>query len=133
MKKTLLSILAALYITASGGAVVHLHYCMDKLVGWALWHNDNGRDKCSKCGMDKGAKSKGCCKDEHKLVKINKDHKNDNNSYKLNQPVKNVFSCHIISETHLLANSLFERRPQSLAPPLTCLNDTYLLNRNFRI
>lgn len=53
------------------GATIHMHFCMDKFVGWSLWHSDKDK-KCGKCGMkeEKG----GCCKDEHKQVKLKTEH-----------------------------------------------------------
>ena len=52
------------------GATIHLHFCMNEFVGWSLWHGKT--DECSKCGM-KGKKD-GCCKDEHKQVKLSTEH-----------------------------------------------------------
>ncbi len=73
MKKLIVAILAVLYLGTSSGATLHLHYCMGKLVGMDLWR-DNG-NKCGKCGMKKSAKAgKDCCKDEHKVIKLEKDH-----------------------------------------------------------
>jgi hypothetical protein len=59
-----------IYSTATWGVTVHLHYCMDELVGSSLWHNDD--DKCGKCGMTE--KKGGCCKDEHKSFQIKTEH-----------------------------------------------------------
>jgi len=53
------------------GATIHMHFCMDKFVGWSLWHSDKDK-KCGKCGMKE--KKGGCCKDEHKQVKLNTEH-----------------------------------------------------------
>lgn len=52
------------------GATVHLHYCMNKLVGWSLW--DNEEEECGRCGMKED--KTGCCKDEHKRFKLKTDH-----------------------------------------------------------
>ncbi len=61
-----------IYGVTSVGATVHLHYCMNQFVGWELSHNKED-DKCGKCGMkDKKA---GCCKDEHKQIKLSSDQK----------------------------------------------------------
>ena len=74
MKRLLVTILAILYLGTSTGATIHMHYCMGKLVDMKLWHS--GRDKCGNCGMKKSkACAKKCCKDEHKLVKLEKDHR----------------------------------------------------------
>ena len=59
-----------IYGTATMGATVHLHYCMDELVGWSLWHSDN--KECGRCGMKED--KTGCCKDEHKHFKLKADH-----------------------------------------------------------
>ena len=73
MKKFIVSILAVLYLSSSIGATVHLHYCMDKLIGWSLEHQKDNR--CSKCGMIKKQKGKACCKDEYKQLKLQNDQK----------------------------------------------------------
>ena len=53
------------------GATIHLHYCMNEFVSWSLWHGEKD-SKCSKCGMKE--KKGGCCKDEHKQVKLKTEH-----------------------------------------------------------
>lgn len=74
MKKIVVTILALLYLSASVGATVHFHYCMDKLVDWGLEHSND--KTCDQCGMEKShEKDNGCCKDEHKQVKLENDHK----------------------------------------------------------
>ena len=75
MKKLLATILAVVYLSASVGASLHLHYCMDKLVDWKLWSNGNKEDACSSCGMAKTEANNGCCKDEHKVMKLKDDHR----------------------------------------------------------
>lgn len=72
MKKLLVTILAFVYLTVSSGATINMHYCMGKLMNWDLANAP--KNKCSTCGMDKAA-HKGCCKDEHKTLKIEKDQK----------------------------------------------------------
>lgn len=57
---------------ASTGTTLHLHYCMGQLVKEGQEHKETSR--CSKCGMKKEIQAKkGCCKEEHKLVKIEKE------------------------------------------------------------
>lgn len=74
MKKFIIAILAVLYLGTTTGATVHVHYCMDKLAGWSLLHQEN--DKCGKCGMDKsGDEPNSCCKDEQQFLKNDKDQK----------------------------------------------------------
>ena len=40
-------------------------------MGWNLSNSEN--KKCGKCGMKEDASKKGCCKDEHKQLKIDAD------------------------------------------------------------
>lgn len=133
MKRFLLLILSVCYLTASSGAVVHLHYCMDKLIGWGLWENKDKADKCDKCGMAKSGKKKSCCKDENKFVKIEKDQKTTEASFKLSQPVTAVAAVNLIFNTPVYFLSSATIYTESNAPPLSALADTYLLNCNFRI
>ena len=75
MKKLVIAILSFLYISTSSGATLQMHYCMDKLVDWSIGHSDK-KNTCNNCGMEKDGKGKnGCCKDEHKQLKIEKDQK----------------------------------------------------------
>lgn len=53
------------------GATIHMHYCMNDFVGSSLWHGKKD-NKCGKCGMTE--KKGGCCKDEHKQLKLKTDH-----------------------------------------------------------
>ena len=71
LKKLVTILLLIIYTTTSIGATVHLHFCMDKFVGWNLAHNEN--EKCGKCGMKEDATKKGCCKEEQKQLKIDSD------------------------------------------------------------
>lgn len=48
---------------------------MEKFVGLELFHNNSTKDKCAKCGMKKSTTKKGCCKDETKQIKIEKEYK----------------------------------------------------------
>ena len=75
MKKTVVILLLLIYGSATMGATVHLHYCMNEFVGWSLLHSKD--DKCGKCGMSEKDKE-GCCKDEHKHFKLKADHQKSN-------------------------------------------------------
>jgi hypothetical protein len=48
---------------------------MGKLAGWSLRDSDKDK-KCGKCGMKE--KKGGCCKDEHKQVKLTSEHQKAN-------------------------------------------------------
>lgn len=131
MKKFLVAILAILYITASSGTVVHLHYCMDKLTDWGLWKDNGKTDKCSTCGMSK-SKKKGCCKEENKIIKIEKDQRVTDLSYKLSQPLTAVLISPIISLSSILPSGITENKPVSNSPPAQMQVPLYLLNCVFR-
>jgi hypothetical protein len=57
-----------IYGSATMGTTVHLHYCMNKVVGWSLV--DNQDHKCHSCGMEKMG---GCCKDSKAQIKLAAD------------------------------------------------------------
>ena len=71
MKKIVAIFFLLTYGFTSIGATVHLHYCMNKFVGASLWQSNN--NKCGKCGMTE-KNNKGCCKDEHKQIKLKTEH-----------------------------------------------------------
>jgi len=64
-----------IYSFATVGATVRVHYCMEKFVGFELFHSNSVKDKCAKCGMKKSTTKKACCKDETKQIKIEKEYK----------------------------------------------------------
>lgn len=130
MKKFIVAILAILYVSTSTGATVHLHYCMDKLVGWKLWHTDS--KKCSGCGMDKSHGTKGCCKDEHKQVKLQSDHK-ASEDFQLPQLFAEGITTAFFELPAATLPSLTEDYPISHAPPQSYSIPAYLRNRVFRI
>lgn len=85
MKKLIAIFFILIYSFATAGATIHSHYCMGEYMGSSLFHSKS--DKCSKCGM-KAAKSKGCCKDEHKFVSLKREH----NQAKASAEVPNFFA-----------------------------------------
>ena len=76
MKKCFVLILAIIYLAEASGMSFYKHYCMDRLVSWGFKKSDR---KCLQCGMvknqTKNGLCEGCCKDEHKLIKLTDDHK----------------------------------------------------------
>jgi hypothetical protein len=71
VKKIVVILLLLIYGSATMGATIHMHYCMNEFVGWSLWHGEKEKE-CGKCGMKE--KKGGCCKDEHKQVKLKTEH-----------------------------------------------------------
>lgn len=66
LKRLLAICIAVCYLCVSTGFSVDIHYCMGKFAGISL---SIPKDRCSRCGMSKNPLRKGCCKDEHRVVK----------------------------------------------------------------
>jgi len=118
MKKFIVSILSFLYITTSTGATIHFHYCMGKFVGWDLSHKPS--EKCGKCGMKIKHQSKrnGCCRDEYKQIKNEKDQKLSVVEPVLLYPVFIILSSNFQSDLlSIIPASVSENYPVSNAPP----------------
>ena len=116
MKKIVVAILAVLYLSTSMGATVQLHYCMGKLVSWSLgFVNSN---KCSKCGMEKShAEQKdGCCKDEYKQIKNDKDQKLTESAFYFNVVSLTSATSHF-EIPFIYTSSITETSPVSNSPP----------------
>ena len=128
MKKILVSILAVFYLSSSVGTIVHLHYCMDKLINWSLLKSEG--DKCNKCGMDKDG---GCCKDEEKVIKNNVDQNIAGPVVQSMQVLPTAALCAFINTSEDRFSSVIERHPICHAPPLIRAGEIYILNRVFRI
>lgn len=78
MKKLLLVIVAIAYLAASSGMVLHVHYCMGKLVTWDLNDSNTNNSSCSTSKLSpKSCKKEGCdcCKDKHTYIKLQSEHK----------------------------------------------------------
>ena len=139
MKKFIVAILAILYLATSIGATVHLHYCMDKLVAWDLGDKEDNKI-CPYCGMAKtstadehcASDSKGCCKDEQKQVRIEKDQKATENNFDFS---KILFQPITISPVYINANytATHLEYPVSNSPPRTGAIPLFVRNCVFRI
>ena len=132
MKKFIVSILAVLYLSSSIGATVHLHYCMDKLIGWNLEHSKI--DRCSICGMGKikKQKTKGCCKDEYKQFKLQNDQKAATSYQSIQLSSVAILTNFFITPSVNLP-SVAEENPLSHAPPGSEGIPLYIRNKVFRI
>lgn len=132
MKKFIISILAVLYLGLSTGATVHMHFCMGKLIGSSLWHNDK-TDLCSKCGMQKKASKNKCCKDEHKIVKIEQDQKiTIADGHLADITLVDIIHDNFIIPTTFESNPI-EESSLSNAPPLGIKTPIYIRICVFRI
>lgn len=128
MKKVLASILLVLYVTASSGIVINLHYCMNKLDSADLGITKT--QTCGKCGMEKNDAGK-CCHDELKVIKIQDDQKVNNLNYTFT-----LFKTFANHQSHLFDIASIRISDFSLSnnhsPPLS-KQDSYLVNCVFRI
>ena len=121
--------LLLIYGSATMGATIHMHYCMNELVGWSLWHGEKDKE-CGKCGMKE--KKGGCCKDEHKQVKLKTEHqKSATEQY--------IQFLDVPALTTPVTDSNFEIKPASLtfpvstAPPKIPRERLYILHCVFLI
>ncbi|MFN0081552.1 MAG: HYC_CC_PP family protein [Ferruginibacter sp.] len=124
-------LLLFVYGVTTVGASVHLHFCMNKFVGWGLTHKENST--CGKCGMKEDATKKGCCKDEHKQLKIENDQQKSTTASFVNEiispatlPAVQACNYNIASTEHTTVNY---KRP----PPLLPLQKLHILYCTYRI
>lgn len=133
MKKFIVSILAIFYLSTSMGATIHLHYCMGKLVDWGLGQTSSS--KCSNCGMEKSHNSmdQGCCKDEFKQIKNDKDQKLTDNFAQFSKIVNEVAPISFLSYSISLPVVSYKDTPNSNAPPRSSTTSLNIINCVFRI
>ena len=131
MKRFFVTILSILYLASAIGATLEIHYCMGKSMGANFVHQDN--DACRKCRMHK-SKSKGCCKDEHKIFKT-ADHQQVKASFDLAHGSAAILPAKVYQVYHLLAYDHFQApKAQANAPPdLWRSCPIYLQVRNIRV
>ena len=114
VKKFAVIVLLIFYSIGTIGATIHLHYCMNRFVGWSLWHSKES--KCSKCGMKE--KSNGCCKDEHKQIKLKSDQRNVNTKFSVD-----IIASPVLEQSYSYATitpfglSAYKGEMSSNAPP----------------
>lgn len=132
MKNLQVAILISIYLSASIGATVHLHYCMGRLVDWSLFLDKSAT--CGKCGMSRGeAKDKGCCKDEHKKLKIEIDQKMVKTATGMIPWLEVDIPCYCIEYPYNPAFSERYANPISHAPPRESGIALYIRNCVFLI
>lgn len=130
MKRILTSIIALVYFVISSGLVMSVHYCMGKISSVDLNHN---RTETCVCGMSlKETSSKGCCKTEFKMMKLEDNHKATYAFYDIQTPVILLpQSVSLFEQIDLLTTS--KVYADINGPPLLSEQDTYLFNCVFRI
>ena len=130
MKRFLVTILAIFYLAVSSGATVHLHYCMGKLRSWSL--SDKEDTNCGSCGMHK-AGHKGCCHDELKQLKFEKDQKITDPSSQF--PTFSPLASPVTFDNGavIYSSSIVINYPIAHAPPRSGAVPVFVLHCNFRI
>ena len=112
MKRIIAFIVAIVYITSTSGAVITTHYCAGKIKSVSL------NIAAKTCGC-KPSDSKGCCKTEQKLVKLNDTHKSSNVTYIFNVDDHVIVPNYIIDAAFVISNSIIIfQRSNSSPPPL---------------
>lgn len=132
LKRFVVTILTLIYLGTATGTSVNLHYCMGKLAELSLWQNES--KTCGKCGMEEADnKDNGCCKDEHKQLKVDDDHKLAASIYSwniLSAALPTMVFFHFNFTEALFTSEEF---PVSNAPPFVAKTPTYLRLRVFLI
>ena len=133
MKKLFVFILAITYLAEAGGMSLYKHYCMDRLVSWGL---TKGGKNCPSCGMEKNhpdkSECKGCCKDEHKIIKLTGDHKAEFSIWPIALFGEAVPSFYLV-ESSVPAFGMKSTWNSIHAPPSKHKVPSYLFNCIFRI
>lgn len=130
MKNVIVSIVLACYLLVSTGVVINYHYCMKRLASTQLFGTE--KKYCGKCGMHK-KRSKGCCHDEVKVLKL----KIDQNSFSAVTPSIPAIDDIAITPSQYIAALFYNINEQkhfhNHSPPLLSAQDTYLQINVFRI
>lgn len=129
MKKFIAIILLVTYFVTSSGATIQLHYCMDKLVDWGF--SNKGKDNCSACGMEKKG-HKGCCHEENRIIKVDKNHKATSTSFELLKLYFPLINNTFLVNEHFFAFNPVTTNPSTNAPPIRAI-PIYLYISVFRI
>ena len=131
IKKTFLTILAFFYLFVSMGANVQVHYCMNKFSGWKLGRTKTN-SRCGRCGMKTTSQKRGCCKDIHKFIKIEKDQKLAGNFSQ--QVFQSIVLLPVSTPAHTFYVHIADNNYSfSHGPPPRCLVSAYILHCVFRI
>jgi hypothetical protein len=114
MKKIFACLMLLLYISASGGVVLNVHYCMGEVSSVNIDHSSNEGEHCEKCGMPEDSNS--CCRSEFKMVKLDNLHKASVAVFNVDVPVAMLpTAVSLIDDSKLIANKA--DHPISYNPP----------------
>lgn len=129
MRKAAAFILTFLYLSTVIGGTLHQHFCMGRLIGVDVWQQQTSAEKtCPQCGM---TKKKGCCEDNDRLMKTEKQPDILQSSVSVPQSdvvaVKNYYCIFQQSFNSLTSQTLvYNNSPPGLAAvPIHILNCAY--------
>ena len=130
MKRLFTILLMLVYGFSSSGMSITAHYCMEDLVAWDL--TGQGAASCSTCGMEKQG-HKGCCHDEKKIIKIDKDQKNaEVYIHLIKAPFTSFTNFYLVAPTDYVSGVITQVRYDH-APAGKLKVPIYLYNCIFRI
>jgi len=131
MKKVFVTILALIYLTASNGTWINMHYCMGQLA--EVKFHGHPSEKCAKCGMKQTKIDNGCCRDEYKFFKYQPDQQL--NSSNIQVPLFDAYAIPVSAFESIDANQLSISHffPGNHAPPRAPAVAIIIQHRNFRI
>lgn len=127
MKKAFSAILLIIYLAATSGIAVNLHYCMNRFDSFQL--GTSNTEVCGKCGMHT-EDANGCCHDEVKIIKVQDDQQSSSLNYQFTSSEALVNTPPFIAESIVDGDNEYVVNNHS--PPLS-KQDTYLHNCVFRI
>lgn len=129
----LFTIFAFIYLCASIGATLHLHYCMGRIAGVDLLHSQE--KVCGLCGMEKPDQgTNNCCKDEAQTIKISIDQKtNALSCFHFEQPFTDLLAGWVPVLPEISAPIADKAPPVSHAPPRSKPIPEYLMYSVFLI
>jgi len=128
MKKIIASFAVSIYFAFACGVIVNYHFCMNRFSSFSFYKT--ATDWCGLCGMHT-SKSRGCCHDEVKIIKLQDDHQTSSVffQFKILHPAITWLPEFVAGE---LSNDISVDHLNH-SPPLLYGQYTYLLNRVFRI
>jgi hypothetical protein len=128
MKKVIASFAVTIYFAFACGVMVNYHFCMNRFSSFSFYKAST--DWCGLCGMHI-SKSRGCCHDEVKILKLQDDHQTSSVlfQFKTFQPAITFLPEFSAAEI----NNDLSVDHLNHSPPLLHGQDTYLLNCVFRI
>src|SRR4051794_19736242 len=110
---------------------ITVHYCMSDMIGWGITSNGIG-SFCKNCGMKKQS-HQGCCHDEKKIIKVEKDQKNTQSFfYSAKSPIVEIVTNYFSSNSKLLPGTIRELT-FTHSPRFKLKVPSYIYNCVFRI